>query len=112
MLVKSWNSKSGEAVTGQSLSVGVGPTWERVTRPNLTSADAQAQAQRVIDDLKRHEWSVNMTMPGEVALTARSVVAIEGTNSAWDRLYSVSQLSRRIDVRRGFTQHLNLQGVA
>lgn len=113
VLVKSWNSKTGHSVTGHALSLGIGPVWQRkITRPNLNSADAQQQAQRVIDDLKRHEWTAMVTMPGELGLTARSVIEISQTKSQWDRLYSVVQISRRLDVKRGFMQTLSLQGVA
>ncbi len=111
--VKSWNSKTGDAVTGHALSLGIGPVWQRrITRPNLSSADAQQQALRAIADLKRHEWTAVVTMPGELSLNARSVVQIVETKSQWDRLYSVTQISRRIDAKRGFTQALNLQGIA
>ena len=111
--VKSWNSKSGESVTGHALSFGIGPIWLRkITRPNLSSADAQQQAERVIADLKRHEWTAVVTMPGELGLTARSIIQLEQTKSQWDRIYSVGQISRRIDVKRGFTQTLSLQGIA
>jgi len=111
--VKSWNSRTGDAVMGHALSLGIGPVWQRkITRPNLSNADAQQQALRVIGDLKRHEWTAAVTMPGELGLTARSVVLIAQTKSQWDRLYSVGQISRRIDVKRGFMQTLSLQGVA
>ena len=110
--VKSWNSKTGVTVIGQVISPGIGPVWERrITRPNLSSADAQSQAQKVVDDLKRHEWTASLTMPGELILTARSAVLIRDTNTVWDRLYGVSQISRRLDVKHGFTQSLNLQGI-
>ncbi len=113
VMVKSWNSGTGAMVTGEVLSPGIGPVWERrVTRPNLTSADAQSQAQRIADDLKRHEWTASLTMPGELTLTSRSVVFLAGTNTQWDRVYGVSQISRRLDVKRGFTQSLSLQGMA
>ena len=112
VMVNSWNSKTGVTATGHALSFGTGPIWERrISRPNLTGADAQLQAQQVVNDLKRHEWTASLTMPGELGLTARSVVLLGGTETQSDRLYSVSQLSRRLDVKRGFTQSLNLQGV-
>ena len=112
VLVKSWNSKTGVTVAGHTLSSGVGRVWERrITRPNLSAEDAQSQAQRTLEDLKRHEWTASITMPGELTLTARSLVLIGGTNTQSDRLYSVAQISRRLDVTRGFTQSLSLQGI-
>ena len=112
VLVRSWNSKTGDVATGEALSVGIGPVWQRkITRPNLTSAAAQQQAQRVVDDLKRHEWTASAIVPGSVDLTARSVVLLEGTASGWDRLYQVASISREIEVKRGFTQRISLQGI-
>ena len=112
VLVRSWNSKTGDVATGEAFALGLGPVWQRkITRPNLTSAAAQQQAQRVADDLKRHEWTATATVPGDLALTARSVVLLEGTGTVWDRLYYVGHITRQLDVKRGFTQTISLQGV-
>lgn len=112
VLVRSWNSKTGDVATGEAVGIGIGPVWQRkITRPNLTGAAAQQQAQRVVDDLKRHEWTATVTMPGNLDLTARSVVLLEDTGSVWDRLYHVAHLTRQIDVKRGFTQSIGLQGI-
>ena len=113
MTVKSWNSKSGAANVGTARSGGHGNVLAReLTRPNFSSDEAQRLAERSLADLKRHEWLVNVTMPGELALTSRSRVAVVGTGTAWDRVYIVNKVSRHLDVQRGFTQRLALQGVA
>lgn len=111
--VRSWGTKAGSAVVqtarGGSASKVV---WKRgITRPNLTADEAQKVADRTLADLRRFEWTATAMMPGELALTARSRVAISGTGTNWDREYSVAELSRHLDVRRGFTQRLSLQGV-
>lgn len=113
VVVSSWNSRTGEAAQGKALSLGIGPLWQRQTiRPNLTSSTAQQQAQRTIDELKRHEWTAHCTMPGDTKLSPRNVVVIEGTNSPWDRPYRVAQISRRLDNKHGFIQRLSLTGLA
>jgi phage protein D len=110
--VRSWGTKSGTAVTTAVQASGAGTVWKHgITRPNLTSEDAQKLAERVLADLKRHEWAATATMPGDLTLTPRSRVLITGTGTPWDREYGISQLSRHLDVRRGFTQRLSLQGV-
>ncbi len=110
--VRSWGTRAGAAVTQTARSGRGGSVWKhRVTRPNLAPDEAQRLAERVLADLVRHEWTVTATMPGELGLTARSRVAIRGTGTAWDRDYGVGELSRHLDVRRGFTQRLSLQGV-
>lgn len=110
--VKSWGTKSGTAITTTARASGAGAVWKRgITRPNLPSEDAQKLAERVLADLKRHEWAATATMPGDLALTPRSRVLITGTATPWDREYRISQLTRHLDVRRGFTQRLTLQGL-
>jgi phage protein D len=112
LTVKSWSSKSAVANIGTASSAGSGNVWLReLTRPNLSPDDAQKLAQRSLNDLKRHEWIVNVTMPGELALTARSQVSIIGTGTLWDRSYSISKVTRHLDTERGFTQRLALQGI-
>ena len=111
--VRSWGTKSGSAVAQTVRSPGSLPTLKRrITRPNLTSDAAQAIAARVIADLKRHEWVAEATMPGDLIVTSRSLVAIEGMPSPWNQVFSITRLSRHLDVRRGFTQTLSLQGLA
>ena len=109
--VRSWGTKSGTAVTTTARAGGAGTVWKHgLTRPNLTSEDAQRLAERVLADLKRHEWAATAAMPGDLAMTPRSRVLITGTGTPWDREYRISQLTRHLDVRRGFTQRLSLQG--
>lgn len=109
--VRSWGTKSGTAVAETVRGGGAGPLWTHaITRPNLTGAEARTLAERILADLVRHEWSGAATMPGELSLSARSRVAIVGTGTAWDREYRVSELTRHLDARRGFTQRLCLQG--
>lgn len=110
--VRSWRSKTGDSAIGRTLTPGIGEVWQRrITRPNLTDATAQRQSVQVAADLKRHEWAASVTMPGEFGLSARSVVLLSDTQSPWDRLYRVQHISRSLDMRRGFTQTLTLQGL-
>ena len=110
--VKSWNSRSAEAVIAKAKSDGRGKTIQRsITRPNLLSKEASELAERVIKDLRRHEWAAVITMPGDLTLDARSQVVIVGTATPWDRVYSIGQLSRHVDARSGFIQRLVLQGL-
>ena len=109
--VRSWNSKSGHTVVSTARGQGTGKVVKRsITRPNLASNEAAKLAERVITDLRRHEWTANLTMPGELTLSPRSRVEIAGTVGPWDRLYFTVQLSRYLDARNGFTQRLTLQG--
>ncbi len=112
MTVKSWNSKSADTTLSSAQTAGTGPPWIRtMTRPNLTPDEAKHLAERTVSDTKRHEWTVSLVMPGETSVTPRGRVNLLATGSAWDRMYAVSQVSRYLDAKNGFTQSVTLQGV-
>lgn len=106
--VRSWGTRAGTAV---SATAGVGSRRHGVVRPNLLQDEAQRLAQRTLADLQRHEWGAHVVMPGELALTARSRVQVLGAGAGWDQVFAVAEISRQLDVRRGFSQRLVLQGL-
>lgn len=111
--VKSWNTRSADVTISAVSSAGLGqPSLRTITRPNLTPDSAQRLAEQSINDLKRHEWAASVLMPGELALTPRSQVVIAATGTAWDRRYRISEITRHLDFKRGFTQRLSLQGIS
>lgn len=120
--VRSWGTRAGVALehtarggvggkAGGGKTGGGKPLRHVLVRPNLDAEQAQRVAERALADLLRHEWTARATLPGELGLTPRSRVALVGTRTDWDRVYAVSELSRHLDVRRGFTQRLCLGGV-
>ncbi len=115
--VRSWGTRAGVALEHTVRGSGGGkPLRHVLVRPNLDAEQAQRVAERALADLLRHEWTARATMPGQVgpgelALTPRRRVALVGTRTEWDRVYAVTELSRHLDVRRGFTQRLCLGGV-
>ena len=111
--VRSWDQQGAEAVVRTARGGGKGRAWTHaLARPNLPADEAQRLAERTLADLLRHEWVVRAVMPGELGMTARTRITFEGTGSSWDRTYEISEVSRHIDMRRGFTQRLQLQGAA
>lgn len=111
--VQSWDQEGAAAVAQTATGGGGGRAWKhRVTRPNLAADEAQRVAERVLADLLRQERRVDIDMPGEVAISVRGGVTLQGTGTAWDGTYAVGELNRRVDVRRGFTQRVVLLGGA
>jgi hypothetical protein len=45
-------------------------------------------------------------MPGELALTPRQPIRLEGTGTSFDQIYWIDEITRSIDVATGFTQRL------
>jgi phage protein D len=112
VVVRSWNSRQNSAlaqqVTASCLdSVGQSNAQRYVfVRPNLTADDAVKFAQRMIAELTRHERSITISMPGELALTPRSMIAIQGTGTDFDQTYYIDVIERRLRQHGGLIQHV------
>ena len=115
VVVKSWNSRQQNAFVQVARRSGYGTGSSRTTqryvyvRPNLLAAQAQQLAQRILSDLSRHERVVQLTMPGELMLGPRSMVAIEGTGTDFDQVYQVAEIERELSVERGFVQQVKVK---
>jgi phage protein D len=116
--VKSWNSNCNSAFVQQMRSsCGAGgngfPAQRYVyVRPNLTSSDALRLAQLKIAELTRHERIVELTMPGELTLTPRSMIALQGTGSDFDQAYYVDVIDRRLSFDNGFVQRIRARNAS
>jgi phage protein D len=111
--VKSWNSRQNSAfsqqVSANSMSSGEpGTSAQRYVfvRPNLTPDDALRFAQKRLKELARHERSIRISMPAELALTPRSMIAIRGTNTEFDQAYYIDSIERRFRPNGGIIQHI------
>ena len=116
--VKSWNSRNQKAFTQTARAArrsggaqeGVsrsGPPQRYVfVRPNLTQQDALKLAQQKLAELTRHERVLQATMPGELAMSPRSLLTLMGTGTAFDQTYFIDTIERSINFETGFTQHI------
>jgi hypothetical protein len=114
VVVKSWNSRQNNAFiqsarascrgrTGRSN----GPPQRYVfVQPNLTPDDALKLAQRKLAELTRHERIVRISMPGELVLSPRSMIALEGTGTDFDQIYYIDVIERRLRQDGGLTQRI------
>ena len=105
--VKSWNSRQGIAYTQSAGNAGAAQAQNyQLVRPNLLPDQASALAQNWLGMLIQHERVITAHMPGELVLTPRSVVALEGTGTAFDQIYYVDTIERQIRFNGGFVQHV------
>jgi hypothetical protein len=108
--VKSWNSRQRNAYTQTARATGGGrsgaPQSYVLVRPNLLPDEALKLAQNWLAALTQHERVISAVMPGELALTPRSVVAVEGTGTSFDQIYYVDTIERHLSFNGGFVQHL------
>ena len=77
-----------------------------LVRPNLTPDQALQLAQSVLADYSRHERVVTLAMPGELAITPRTPLALSGTGTDFDQTYFIAEIERAVSFERGFTQRI------
>ena len=68
--------------------------------------EALKLAQSKLAELTRHERTIIAAMPGELSLTPRSIVILEGTVTSFDQSYYVDEIERSISIGSGFTQRI------
>lgn len=117
--VKSWNSRSQEAFSETVTATGVsslGAYGGRQTyvfvKPNLSPQGALAYAEAKLAEITRHERVLEAEIAGELALSARDVIALTGTNTAFDQLYYIDIIEREIDVRGGFREWIRAKNAS
>jgi hypothetical protein len=110
--VKSWNSRTEGCFTRSLLStnselpVSLLPLRYSIGQPNLTPDAALTIARQRIGEIASHEWVAEFSMPGEVRIQPGTPLKLQGTASAFDRLYYVEAVDRRIRPRTGFVQNV------
>jgi phage protein D len=110
VIVKSWNSRLNDVCTERAATTAGGSTASSrrqsyvYVRPNLTSDDALRLANQRLAEIARHQRTIEIRMPGELTLTPRSLIALDGTGTEFDQTYYVDVIERRLDTSRGFTQ--------
>jgi phage protein D len=118
--VKSWNSRQNSAFVQKARAAGRGGTRRSggppqnyvFVRPNLTPDDALKLAQQKLAELTRHERVIEASMAGELAMTPRSMIMLDGTGSDFDQAYHVDLIERRLHISGGFTQHIRAKNTS
>lgn len=109
--VKSW--KGGKAFTESyptSTVRGIKPgnsTPKRqvysVVRSGLDRQAAQQLAQKLHKQITDHEMRMSGSLPGDNLLTPKTIIRVEGTQSAFDQLYYAESVRRSISFESGYT---------
>ena len=76
--------------------------------------EALQLAQQRLAELTCHERVITAEMPGELSLMPGQQILLQGSGTAFDRLYSIDSIERRLSMSHGFTQSLRARnaGVA
>jgi hypothetical protein len=118
--VKSWNSRLNSTLvqrasaTGRHSSARSAGRMQRYVfvQPNMTPDSASKFAQRKLVELTRHERTIEISMPGELILSPRSILMLEGTYSDFDQAYYVDVIARRLHYSTGLTQHIRAKNTS
>jgi phage protein D len=111
--VNSWDCQRqtlSNATAQSSGTIGRGMNLV-VVRPNLSMADAENLAQRVLTQTTQHERTVQLTMPANLTAEPRMLFNLVNTQTDFDGAYQVCEIERHFDVRTGFVQHLRARAV-
>lgn len=106
--VKSWHSRAAQCYV-QTASLDQGGMAKQsyvYIAPNLTPERALKLAQQRLAELTRHERVIVAEMPGELTLAAGRQILLQGSGTAFDRIYWIDSIERRFDMSHGFTQWL------
>jgi hypothetical protein len=112
VVVKSWNSRQNNSFIQRARAnrheVGRRRQAQRYVyvRPNLTPDEALKFAQRQLAELTRHERNIRITMPGDLVLSPRNLIALSGTGTDFDQAYYIDVIERRLRQDGGFMQHV------
>lgn len=110
VVVKIWSSKAKTSSEISYPTSGSKDSQEYVyVRPGWSPERALQFAQSEYADILRHERTVDISMPGELGLTARSIVSLAGTGTSFDTSYFVDELTREFSLDGGFIQHVVLK---
>lgn len=101
----------GKSSSASSSSGGKPSTTQKYIKviPNLKEDDAQQIANAWAHELTLHERIVNVDMPGELTLTPRNMVKLQGTATSFDQAYYIASIDRHIEFEGGFGQSMRLK---
>ncbi len=101
--VKSWGAKTKAMVSAMA---GPASATQKVVKtfPNLTQAQCSVIAANIRAELGRHERNVQFGMPGEFTLRPRAPIAVQGTGTAFDTTFFISEIDRSYSSKAGFWQ--------
>jgi phage protein D len=108
VVVKSWNVWSERQVTSIAGATQSGALSSGfvLSRPNLESEDVTALAQQQLAEVASYEWTVELDIPGELAMTTRDLLLLQGTGTIFDQTYAIESIDRHLSSHSGFTQRI------
>ena len=104
----SWNAQLQQSILSGStgLQPSGGGDVPVMMQPNLDPGGIGRVMAQLIADAKQHARAIEITMPGETGLSARSSIELQGTGTDFDRAYDVECIDRMFSPVSGFRQRI------
>lgn len=100
--VRSWNSKQKKGFTKTAGRGGQDAQDYSYNIPGLTPDQAQARADKLVEELSSHEMRLCFDGPADNLLNVDDVIKLEGTGTAWDQVYYPESISRSWNTDEGY----------
>lgn len=108
--VISWNQAQETTVTSiakrsvanKSQRVGGDAQTFTFHPPNLNKQQADKFAAAKAEEITQHERVITGRLPGDNLMSNRSLIKLTGTGTAWDQMYFVDTVTRRMSVTEGY----------
>ncbi len=111
VVMRTWNSK-GKSASEVSYPPGAKKTAQEIVlqpRQFASPAAALTYVQSQYADIVKHERLIQLAMPGELSMDARSIIALTGTGTTFDQRYYVDTIERSWSVDDGFRQSVHVK---
>lgn len=74
--------------------------------PDLTEAEADARATKLLEEITQHERRLRFRAPGDNALTTQSLIQLSGTGTSYDQDYYPDHIIRRWSWDEGYIMNV------
>ena len=113
VFVKTWNSKTKAKFTGTAKRSGGNKSGRKTqiytfSVPGLTQDQAQAEAQKRLAAISKHERVIDFSLPGDSRLSIRDMIRLDtgGALPDWEQDYYPENITRSLSVSGGFTMSI------
>ena len=108
VIVWTWNHKQKKAFKVEAKASKKGkksggtPQTYTYRIAGLTKDQATQIAQNKLEELSRHERTIELDVPGDITTTARMQIQLSGTQTSYDQIYWIDEISRKMSFDGGF----------
>jgi len=106
--VSSWHHKQKQAFTDTETEPGVGDPLEfHHNEPLLSQEQTSKIAKKRLRDTTKHEFTLDIEMPGDTAITPRYTLNLTGTGAAFDQQHDLATVKHSLSEHGGYRMTLS-----